>query len=224
MRLLLINPNTSAHITARLAASARPAMRPGDTLTAVTARSGPAIVRSAEQLREAEASALALARDHAADHDAIVLGISLDGVASPLRARHPGMAVVGMIEAALMTACLRADRVGLLTIGSAMLPLYRERVGQIGVAARVVGYEAPELPEVFAARAEQLALTVPEPLLAAAHRLRDAGARVIVLAGAALCGYAAPLAARLGLPVLDGVACAVGQARVLVDHGCWLGG
>ena len=47
MRLLLINPNTSAHITGWLAESAHSAMLPGDTLTAVTARCGPPVVRCA---------------------------------------------------------------------------------------------------------------------------------------------------------------------------------
>ena len=40
MRFLLINPNTSTHITQRLAASAQGALAPEDELTAVTAATG----------------------------------------------------------------------------------------------------------------------------------------------------------------------------------------
>lgn len=214
MRLLLINPNTSAHITARLAASARRAMVAGDLLSAVTAADGPAVVRGAEGLREAEISALALAAAHAADHDAIVLGISLDGAAPGLRERFPQMPVVGMTEAALLTACLRVSRIGVVTLGAALLPLYWQRIAEVGVASRVVGVEAPEAPAAFEAGAGDVSPAVLDCLAEACDRLRHDGAQAIVLAGAVLCGYAPALQARSGLPVFDGVACAVRQARL----------
>lgn len=217
MRLLLINPNTSAHITARLVASARQAMAAGDLLSAVTATQGPAAVRSAAGLHEAELSAMALATAHAADHDAIVLGISLDGAAPGLRARFPQLPVVGMTEAALLTACLRSDRIGVLTLGAALLPLYWRRITEVGVATRVVGVEAPEAPAAFEAGACDVAPALLACLAEASDRLRCAGAQAIVLAGAVLCGYARALQAHTGLPMFDGVDCAVRQARLQLD-------
>ena len=218
MRLLLINPNTSASITARLADSARTAMEPQDTLSAVTATTGPRVVRDAAQLAEAQASALALAELHLAGHDALVLGISLDGAARLLRERHPQMPVVGMTEAALFAACLTVERVGLLTIGPAMLPLYEQHVEQIGLstATRVVAFEAPELAAAFAPDGLRVAPEVLEALTAACHRLRDRGAHGIVLAGAVLCGYAERLGQSCELPVFDGVTCAVRLCRALL--------
>ena len=216
MRLLLINPNTSVHITERLAASARDVLGAGDELTPVTAGEGPAVVRNAEQLRHADASAMALAAAHAASHDAIVLAISLDGAASPLRQRHPRMPIVGMTEAALLTACLRTERIGLLTLGASLLSLYRQRVDAVGVSRRVVAYEAPEAPAAFGAESARIDAAVLELLTDAAARLRAAGAQSVVLAGAVLCGYAAALTSRCGLPVFDGVACAVAQVQTLL--------
>lgn len=214
MRLLLINPNTSVHITERLAASARTALVAGDSLTAVTAADGPRVVRSAPDLQVAEASAVVLAAAHAADHDAIVLAISLDGAAPRLRALHPHLPVVGMTEAALLTACLRVDRVGLLTLGAALLPLYRQRVDAIGLASRLAGFEAPEAPLAFEPGPDAVSPALLDTLGSATDRLQRAGAQAIVLAGAVLCGHAAALQARHGLPVFDGVACAVHQARL----------
>ena len=216
MRLLLINPNTSVHITERLAVSARDVLTPQDELTAVTAADGPAVVQNAQHLRRAELSALTLAAAHAQGHDAIVLGISLDGAAPRLRSRHPGLAVVGMTEAALMTACLHSERIGLLTFGASLLPLYRQRVEQTGLASRVIAYEAPECARAFAAGTERVDAAVLDPLAAGCERLRRSGAQAVVLAGAVLCGYAAPLATRCGLATFDGVACAVGQIRILL--------
>lgn len=219
MRLLLINPNTSSHITQRLAQSAQAALQPGDTLEAVTATRGPQVVRNAADLREAESNAIVLAHDHAAGHDAIVLGISLDGAVRQLRERHGALAVVGMTESALLCACLCAERIGLLTLGHALLPLYRRRIEQVGVGSRVVACEAPELDSAFgAAPVEAVVLDV---LAQACGRLRLAGAQAVVLAGAVLCGYAPALSARCGLPVFDGIACAVGQLRMLLAMAEW---
>lgn len=218
LRLLLVNPNTSVHITERLAASARTALQPGDSLTALTATSGPAVVRSAEGLAEAELSALALVAGHAAGHDGVLLGISVDAAAVALRQRHPGLPVVGMTEAALMSACLRVDGVGLLTLGAAMLPLYRARVAQVGLAQRVLAYEAPESPTAYMAGTDLVDPAVLDVLTAACASLQRGGAQAVVLAGAVLCGYAPALSARTGLPVFDGAACAVGQLRILCQQ------
>lgn len=215
MRLLLINPNTSVHITERLARSARAALRADDELTAVTGRSGPAVVRDAQTLAEADLNALALAEAHAAGQDAILLGISLDGAARALRARFPDRPVVGMTEAALMTACLRVERVGLLTLGATLLPAYRHRVESIGLASRVVAYEAPAMDAAFDAASDGVVPAVLEVLAAAGARLQAAGAQAVVLAGAVLCGYGPALSARLHGPCFDGMVCAVRQAHVL---------
>lgn len=217
MRLLLINSNTSPGITERLAVSARRALGEGDTLTAVTAEGSPAVVRSALHLQQANVNAHALAHRHASLHDAILLAISLDGAAVQLRDQFPAMPVVGMTEAALLTACLRAERIGLLTLGASLLPLYKDRVAQIGISARVVAYAAPEAPAAFGADAVGIAPELLDLLTSTCEQMRGAGAQVIVLAGAVLCGYAEQLQARCAMPVLDGVQCAARQLRLLCD-------
>jgi allantoin racemase len=216
MRLLLINPNSSAHITARLAASAREMLDPGDALTAISASGAPAVVRWTEWLRQADANALALADAHAPGHDAVLLAISLDGAATLLRVQHRPRPVVGMTEAALMTACLHVDRIGLLTLGAALLPLYRERVDAMGLTGRVTAWQAPQAPAAFDSSCVGVEPGVLDMLVDACARLREDGAEAVVLAGAVLCGYASALTARTGVPVFDGMHCAVAQARLLV--------
>jgi allantoin racemase len=213
---LLITPNASAHITARLAASARAALDAGETLDAVNAAGEPAVVRDAVTLQQADRQAVALYEAHAASADAVLLGISLDGAADVLRRRDPARPVVGMTEAALMSACLRAPRVGLLTLGPSMVPLYQARVAQIGLAGRVAGIEAPEAPAAFLPATVGVDAGTLDALAVAGARLQAAGAEALVLAGAVLCGYAPALSSALGLPVFDGMACAVMQARTLL--------
>ena len=215
-RFLLINPNSSPHITSRLAASARTALEPGETLAAVNANGDPAVVRDAATLRQADLNAEQLYELHAGTADAVLLGISLDGAAQLLRQRFPALPVVGMTEAALMSACLHVGRVGLITLGGSMTPLYLQRVAQIGLVDRVVGVEAPEAPGAFMSTTASVDENVLAVLDAAGARLQAAGAEALVLAGAVLSGYAPALTARRVIPVFDGMACAVMQARSLL--------
>ena len=216
VRYLLINPNSSAHITARLAASARAVLDADETLTAVNASGEPAVVRDAATLALAERHAVTLYDAHAGAADAVLLGISMDGAADALRLREPARPVVGMTEAALMSACLRAPRVGVLTLGPATLPLYRERVARIGLAGRVAGIEAPESPAAFLAGTTGVDPGTLDVIAKAGARLQASGAGAMVLAGAVLCGYGPALSARLRVPVFDGMACAVAHARALL--------
>lgn len=213
MKLLLVNPNASRAITERMAESARAMLAPGDTLTALTAPDGPLVVRDAEQLAQAERSALRLADAHAPTHDALLLAISLDGGVIALRRQHPQLPIVGMTEAALCVARSITGRIGLLTLGAVLLPLYRQRVEQAGFGADVIAFEAPELPAAFAADAPRVSPGGCKVLAHACGRLRDAGAEAVVLAGAVLCGYAGPLTDACGVPVLDGVMCGVQRCR-----------
>lgn len=217
MRVLLYNPNRSAHITARLEASARGALAAGESLQARCGRFGPEVVRDAASLAEAEAGARrelpGLADEGGAD--VVLLAISLDGAADALRSALARRPLLGMTEAAVAVAAQCGRRVGLLTLGPALLPLYRARLEALLPASRIAGLEAPELPQAFAPAAAGIAPEVLPVLAEAARRLVDRGADAVVLAGAVLCGYERALAAAIDRPVLDGVACAVHHLRAL---------
>ena len=209
LRLLLVNPNTSVHITERLARSARPHLPAGATLTALTATEGPAAVRSPAELAAAGERVLAMAQAHQAQHDAVIVGISLDCGLAATRAAWAPRPVVGMTEAACLAALQIGPRFGVLTLGAAMANSYREHVCDLGFADALVAVAAPECPAAFAAEPGAVLPEVLDTLASASQPLCAAGARSVVLAGAVLCGYAPALRQRLGLPVLDGVACGV---------------
>lgn len=209
MRLLLINPNTSAHITERLAASARRALPPGATLTALTADQGPQAVRSAEEVPAATRNVIHMAGQHGPGHDAVLIGISLDCGLEETRRQNAPQPVIGMTEAACLMACLHGPRFGLITLGATMAPLYQSHVERLGLAQRLVAVAAPNVPQAFNARADSVSADLLDQLTLAAQPMLAAGADSVVLAGAVLCGYGPALAQRIGRPVLDGMVCAV---------------
>ena len=210
-RLLLVNPNTSRHITERLALSARAVLPPDAQLTALTADSGPAAVRSPGELAAAAERVLAMTLSHPEPFDAVLIGISLDCGLAATRAACAPTPVLGMTEAACLSAAAHGPRFGVLTLGAAMATSYHDHVLGLGWGDHLVAVAAPECAAAFTAAPGAVLPEVLDTLAAAAQPLCAAGAHSVVLAGAVLCGYAPALQQRLGVPVFDGVACGVTQ-------------
>ncbi|WP_130466523.1 aspartate/glutamate racemase family protein [Corticibacter populi] len=216
MRILLINPNTSASISERMAVPARAALLPGEHLATCTASQGPAVIQSPEQARQAAQTVLQLAQAHGGAHDALIVGMSLD---SGLRITRDAMRprpVIGMTEAACLVACLQGERFGVLTLGQDMVPLYAAHIAELGLAGRLIGVAAAQWPDDFDPAEMGVQVSLLQALAQAAQPLLQQGASSVVLAGAVLCGYGPALAERLGQPVLEGTACAVGLARCCI--------
>src|SRR4051794_8850066 len=77
-RLLVVNPNTSAEVTARFVAEARAVAPPGTVIEGVTGSFGAAIVTTHAENAIAGHAMLDLLAHHAAGHDAVILAISFD--------------------------------------------------------------------------------------------------------------------------------------------------
>ena len=214
MKLLVVNGNTTDAITARLAATARGAASPGTEIVAVSAPFGAAVVGTrAEETIAAHAVLEAAARHHAGCA-AVVVAISTDAGAAAAR-ELLSIPVVGITEAALLTACALGGGFGFLTFGARAAAWSRELVGRYGLSARMAALEALDAPPAAFADPDGFA----EPLLAGVARLVAHGADTVVVAGAAFAGVCKSLQPRAPVPLLDGVTCAVGQAELLVRLG-----
>ena len=123
-------------------------------------------------------------------------------------ARFP---VVGICEAALVTAGQIAKRIAVVTtLPRSIVPL-EELVRRYGFAERA---------QVTACNVAVLDLEKPgsgaeEKLEAEIARALDKGAEAIVLGCAGMADLAAKLSQKFGVPVVDGVAAAVKQAEAL---------
>lgn len=213
MKLLLINPNTTQAVTDAVLVAARMVVRPGTELKAVTGSFGPVVIGSRAENALAQHSVLQLAAEHAGDCDGVVLAVSLDTGLWACREllRVP---VIGMTEAGLLMGCSVGTRIGVVTYGQRMGPLYRELAAGYGIASRLAGIATLDVtPQQTFSDPQR----VQDAALAAARRLVDHdGAEVVLLAGAAMAAMAATLQALLDVPLLDGVACAVALAEAHV--------
>jgi allantoin racemase len=217
MRLLVLNANTSEIVTEKVAAQARASAAPGTEIVAVTGTFGARVIGTRAEHAIGEHSALALAAEHGPGCDAVVIAVSYDTGLRAVRELLP-VPVVGMTEAGLLTACMLGGRIGVITFGQRVLPLYHELVAAYGLRERIAGWRTLESTAAYQRGAHD---ELDRELIAAARDLieRD-GAETVVLTGAVMAGVPARLQPHVPVPLIDCIACAVHQAELLHRLGC----
>ncbi|MFZ9950250.1 MAG: aspartate/glutamate racemase family protein [Gemmobacter sp.] len=217
--LFVINPNSSAVVTAGIAEAVAPLGRMGAPIECLTLAEGPPGIESQAQADETVAPMLRLAatlEDRAAGF--VIACFGDPGVhALRDRTRKP---VIGIQEAAVATALTLGQRFGIIAILPRSIPRHLRSLGAMGVLGRLAGDRALGLG---VAELAQPARTEAR-LIETGRALRDAdGAEVLILGCAGMARYRARLEDALGLPVIDpcqvAVAPALGRIALGLRHG-----
>jgi allantoin racemase len=104
-----------------------------------------------------------------------------------------------------------ATRIGVVTYGRRVGPLYREIAESYGLASRLAGVATLDVTPQQTFSDPQV---VRDAVVAAARKLvQHDSAEAVLLAGAAMATMAADLQPHIDVPLLDGVACAVALAE-----------
>jgi allantoin racemase len=212
MRILLANPNTTVAITDRIAQVGRAAASPGTEIIAVTGTTGvPYIATRAEAVIGARV-ALELLAEHADGCDAAVVAAFADPGVGGAR-ELLSIPVIGMAEAAMLTACMLGRRFSIVTFATAMAPWYRECVDYNGLSSRLASIRCVSggFSDISTVQDEKRALLIDACREAVEHDEAD----VVILGGAPLAGLAAKIAGQVSVPLVDAVAAAVRQGEVL---------
>ena len=210
VRLLLVNGNTTQAATELALGEARRVASRGTEIEGVTARFGAAIVsNAAHDVIAAHAVLDALARSYRG-FDAAILAISLDSGLSAARRLLP-MPVIGMTEAALFMACMLGDRFGMITMGRETRRLYVELAERHGVGCRLAECRTVQMASPVAG--DELADRIADE---ARSIVAGIDVDAIIICGVALTGMARRLQSSVPVPLLDGIACGVRQAEMLV--------
>ncbi|CAG9176221.1 Hydantoin racemase [Cupriavidus laharis] len=213
MRILVLNPNTSEGITARLMAAATPVAAPGTELVPLTASRGVPYIATRAEAQIGGAIALEMLAEHQAGFDAAI--IAAFGDPGLMGARELfDLPVVGMAEAAMLSACMLGRRFAIVTFARALGPWYEECVDMHGLHGRLAGIRMLDgsFASVSDVQEEKEAVLVELANRAVAEDEAD----VVILAGAPLAGLAARVRDRIPVPVVDQMAAAVKQAEALV--------
>jgi allantoin racemase len=123
--------------------------------------------------------------------------------------------VIGMAEAAMLTACMLGRRFSIVTFATAMGPWYRECVDYNGLAGRLASIRCVSggFRDIASVQEEMRDALVEACELAVEVDEAD----VVILGGAPLAGLAGVVKERVRVPLVDGVAAAVRQAEVLAS-------
>jgi allantoin racemase len=216
MRLIVINGNSPPAMTEGIASAARQVLFPNTALEVITPASGPATI---EGYLDGELSALAVCDEigrRCSDADAFVIACFSDPGLYAARQMIP-QPVVGIAEAALLTAVQIGHSFSLLTPQPGLQPVLKRLVRGYHLQERLASIQAVEMRVTEAAQPGEARLSAFEA--AGRRAIRDDGAEVLILAGAVMAGMELELARRLGVPVLDAVKCGVVQAQALVMLG-----
>ena len=196
--LIIINPNSSQIVTDGIDAAVGPLRRFGTPIRCLTLAEGPAGIESQMQadLTIAPMLRLAVAQKDAAGYVIACFG---DPGLHALRDQTT-LPVVGIQEAAVMTALTLGQKFGVIAIMPASIPRHLRAFGAMGVLDRLAGDRALGLGVTDLADPDKSL----GAMIATGKRLRDDdGANVLIMGCAGMAQYRATLESETGLPVVE---------------------
>ncbi len=207
-RILVVNPNSNAIVTAGLAEALRPiAFDDGPEIDCVTLEEGPYGIETQEHVESVTLPLRRLVAGHN-DIDAFVIACYSDPGLHVCREATP-RPVFGINEAGVLTALSRGDRFGVIAIGQRSIRRHVRYLRQMGLDARFAGERPLNMSVAETASGERTL----DRMIEVGRELRDEdGADVIVMGCAGMARHRKPLEAALGVPVIDPTQAAVTMA------------
>lgn len=217
MRILVLNPNTSATMTAEIAAAAEAAAGADTEIVCSAPRFGTVAIDSAAESYLSAVGVMdvvaTLVDAGEFDFDAVVLAgygeHGRDALAEML-----SVPVFDIAECAAHVAHLIGRRFSVVTTLARSIAPIEDRLLLAGLNAHCASVRACGLgtAEVDADPAGAVQAIVDE----AARAVTEDGADVICLGCAGMAGVTAAISAKIGVPAIDGVAAAVALAQAVV--------
>ena len=217
MRIIIVNPNTTATMTEAIGRAARCAASAGTEIIAVNPADGPVSIEGYYDEAFSVPGLLAeIAKGEAAGVSAHIIACFDDTGLEAARCASIAP-VIGIGEAAFHLASMLGYRFSVITTLSRSIAVIENNLLKYGLASRCGRVRACELP----------VLSLDDPASDAAAKIgteielakQQDKAEVIVLGCAGMADLAARLASRHGVPVIDGVASAVKMAEALAALG-----
>jgi allantoin racemase len=215
MRILVVNPNTTASMTGKIAAGARAVAAPGTEIIAVSPLDGPASIEGYYDEVFAIPGMIG-EMQKAGPVDATVIACFDDTGLDAARS-FSDSPVIGIGEAGFHMASLVAGRFSVVTTLSRSIAALEHNISKYGLASRCARVRAAEVAVLDLEKPGSAACDrISEEI---ARALREDGAEAIVLGCAGMVDLAADLSRQHGVPVIDGVAAAVKLAEGLAGMG-----
>ena len=216
MRILVVNPNTTTSMTAKIGAAARAVAAPGTEIVALNPDAGPVSIEGHYDAAFALPGLLqCIRRGEAERFDGFVVACFDDPGIDACREIATGP-VVGICEASMIAASMVACGFSVVTTLPRAIPVIEDLAHRYGME-RLRRVRAAAIP-VLALEEEggEAAARVHAEIQ---RSIEEDGAEAVILGCAGMADLAAALSKRTGVPVIDGVGAAVKLVEALVGLG-----
>ena len=213
MRILLLNPNTTASVTDRLNAAAEKVTAIGTTLVPLTAPRGVPYISTRAEAQIGGTVVLEMLAEHHTSADAAIVAAFGDPGLFGARELFD-IPIVGMAEAAMLASCMLGRKFAIVTFATALGRWFQECVELHGMTGRCAGIRMLDgnFRSISDVQSEKEDLLVD----LACRTVAETDADVVILGGAPLAGLAEKVKDRIPVPVVDQVQAAVKLAEALV--------
>jgi allantoin racemase len=214
MRLLIINPNSSTTVTARIDSAAQAACLPGEAITTIRAAGAPELIVTPEDALKAEQAVTQTLAAWTRPVDGVILASFGDTGLDAVRAQTD-LPVVGIAQSAYAMASVLGPRMSIVSFAPSMADALRKTALGYGHVDRLVAMHMVEgaswndpgdIQVQFEAQLLDLCQT----------SAREDCVNSIVLGGGPLAGLAARLQPWVSVPVIDGTTAAIATLRVAI--------
>ncbi|TGQ32489.1 MULTISPECIES: aspartate/glutamate racemase family protein [unclassified Mesorhizobium] len=215
MRILVINPNTTASMTAKIGKVAASVASAGTEIISVNPGDGPPSIEG--YFDEVFAIPGIIAEmNKAAAVDAYVIACFDDTGLDAARCAAAAP-VIGIGEAAFHLASLVAGKFSVVTTLARSVPAIEHNLAKYGLASRCAKVRSSEVAVLdLELPGSDARCRISDEI---ARAIKEDRAEAIVLGCAGMADLASSLSQEHGVPVLDGVACAVALAESLFRVG-----
>ncbi len=215
MELLVVNPNSTVSMTGRIDRAAKRVARPGTRIVSVGSSSGPPSIQGyydgaiclSGLLQQIEL------QSHA---DGIVIACFDDTGLDAARCMVDAP-VLGIGQSACSMASMVSNKFTVITTLSRSVPVLESNLQRYGLASRCAKVRATDIPVL------ELEDMAPETMHAIRRVVEVAiwedKSDAIVLGCAGMTDLVEQLSNEFGLPIIDGLSCAVALAEALVTAG-----
>jgi allantoin racemase len=215
MKLLVVNPNTTASMTHKIGLAAQRCASPGTEVFATNPSQGPVSIEGYFDEALCLPGLLQEMARHS-DADATVIACFDDTGLDAARCLSP-RPVIGIGEAAYKMAAMVSNKFSVVTTLSRSVPALEHNLARYGLSHMCVKVRASDVPVLELESPHSCARDLIRAEIAAA--ISQDKAEAIVLGCAGMADLAQSLSEEFGVPVLDGVACAVALAEAMVRVG-----
>jgi allantoin racemase len=212
VRLLVINPNTTASMTRKIEAAAQAVAGPDTEIIATNSQDGPASIQGYLDGASCLPGLLIEAARHP-DADAIVVACFDDTGVDALRCTTTAP-VIGIGEAAYHAASMISAKFSVITTLSRSVPVLETNLLRYGLDRRCARVRATDVPVLELEKGDPG--TTERIRTEIRNAIDNDGVEAIVLGCAGMTDLMQSLSDEFGLPVVDGVGCGVAFAEALV--------